>query len=150
MSAYPNYYNQSYQNIPHGPYQPQTMQVSQYQMPQAAPQAVSQQQNGIIWVQGEAGAKSYLVAPGQSVLLMDSEESAFYIKSTDLSGMPLPLRIFDYTERNGAQTMPAAVQNTSNIDMTNYITREEFEEKLASLTSQKKNNSRNKEDITNG
>ncbi len=126
------------------------MQAPQYQMPQAAPPTVSQQQNGIIWVQGEAGAKSYLVAPGQSVLLMDSEGSAFYIKSTDLSGMPLPLRIFDYTERNGTQGIPAAVQNTSNIDMTNYITRGEFEEKLASLTSQKKNNSRNKEDITNG
>lgn len=150
MSAYPNFYNQNYQNIPQNQYQPQVMQAPQYQMPQVAPQAVSQQQNGIIWVQGEAGAKSYLVAPGHSVLLMDSEGSAFYIKSTDVSGMPLPLRIFDYTERNGAQNISVAVQNTSNVDMTNYITREEFEEKLASLTTQKKTNSRNKEDITNG
>lgn len=150
MSAYPNFYNQNYQNIPQNPYQPQTMQAPQYQMPQAAPQTVSQQQNGIIWVQGEAGAKSYLVAPGQSVLLMDSEGSAFYIKSTDLSGMPLPLRIFDYTERKDANSIPVIAQDTSSVDMTNYITREEFEEKIASLTSQKKNNSRNKEDITNG
>lgn len=150
MSAYPNFYNQNYQNIPQNQYQSQVMQAPQYQMPQAAPQTASQQQNGIIWVQGEAGAKSYLVAPGQSVLLMDAEGSAFYIKSTDVSGMPLPLKIFDYTERKGVQNIPAAVQNTSNVDMTNYITREEFEEKLASLTFQKKNNSRNKEDITNG
>lgn len=67
-----------------------------------------QQNSGIIWVQGEAGAKSYLVGAGQSVLLMDSENSSFYIKSTDASGMPLPLRVFDYTER-GSNTENVAV-----------------------------------------
>ena len=56
----------------------------------------------IIWVQGEEGAKAYMVAAGNSVLLMDSENSAFYIKSTDASGMPLPLRAFDYKERTTA------------------------------------------------
>ena len=46
-----------------------------------------QQANGINWVQGEAGAKSFSIAPGQSVLLMDSESNVFYIKSTDPSGL---------------------------------------------------------------
>ena len=152
MSAYPNFYPQNYQGMSQNQYQQQPMPQMQYQMPQTIPQAAPQPQssNGIIWVQGEAAAKSYLVAPNQSVLLMDSEEPTFYIKSSDPSGMPLPLRIFDYTERNGVQNIPPAAQNISNVDMTNYITREEFEEKLASLTSQKKTNSRNKEDITNG
>ncbi|MDE5765335.1 MAG: hypothetical protein K2N49_02010 [Ruminococcus sp.] len=70
------------------------MQAPQYQIPQNIPQAVQQPQNSnsVIWVQGEAGAKSYLVAPGQTVWLMDSENLVFYIKSTDPSGMPLPLR----------------------------------------------------------
>lgn len=54
--------------------------------------------NGITWVQGEAGAKAYPVAPSNSVLLMDSESECFYIKSTDASGMPMPLRTFTYTE----------------------------------------------------
>ena len=54
----------------------------------------SQPQNGINWVQGEAGAKSYAIAPGQSVLLVDSEKDVFYIKTSDASGMPMPLRIF--------------------------------------------------------
>lgn len=111
-------------------YQQQYPQYPQYQMPQAAQQP-QQQQQGIIWVQGESGAKSYLVAPGQSVLLMDSEKSAFYIKSTDISGMPLPLRIFDYTERNGTQ--PAPSPQTVNFD--NYITREEFERVISQLTN---------------
>ena len=59
-------------------------------------QSTSQQVNAINWVQGEAGAKSVPVAPGQKVLLMDSETNVFYVKSSDVSGMPLPLRIFEY------------------------------------------------------
>ena len=78
----------------------------------------------IIWVQGEEGAKAYMVAAGNSVLLMDSENSAFYIKSTDASGMPLPLRVFDYKERTTAAKMPAqAVQQPSG----EFVTRAEFD-----------------------
>ena len=128
MPVYPSYYQAPYINS----YQPQ-QPYTQYQMPQ---QTNPQAQNGIIWVQGEAGAKSYLVASGQSVLLMDSENATFYIKSTDPSGMPLPLRIFDYTERNSVQT-PPETPVFSGTDMTNYITRQEFEEKISQLFSQK-------------
>ena len=89
------------------------------------------QNQGIVWVQGEAGAKSYLVAAGQSALLMDSENSTFYIKSTDMSGMPLPLRIFDYKERTTAKTVqPQAA-------MPEYVTREEFNKKIAELKGEK-------------
>lgn len=52
-----------------------------------------------IWVQGEAGAKAYIVPAGRTVWLMDSENPVFYIKSTDVNGMPQPLRTFDFTER---------------------------------------------------
>lgn len=134
MPVYPNFYQSPYQQ-----YQPYT----QYQMPQ---QTNPQSQNGIIWVQGEAGAKSYLVASGQSVLLMDSENTTFYIKSTDPSGMPLPLRIFDYAERNSVQTAPETPA-FSGTDMTNYITRQEFEEKLSQLLTQKGVNENAKSDI---
>lgn len=111
--------------------------------------------SGMIWVQGEAGARSYWVAPGQSVILVDSEQWAlgkyvFYIKSMDNSGMPLPLKILDAAERNSTQSTSAAAQNVSNVDMSNYITREEFEEKIASLTTNKKTSSRNKEETSNG
>lgn len=110
MANYPYYpvnYNQ-YQN----PYMAQPVQ--QVQQVQQSP--------GIVWVQGEAGAKSYLVGAGQSVLLMDSESSSFFIKSTDASGMPMPLRVFDYTERK----TPGAEVKPSVMDMSAYITREEF------------------------
>ena len=37
---------------------------------------------------------------GNTVMLLDAENSVFYLKSADArSGMPLPLRIFDYKER---------------------------------------------------
>lgn len=90
--------------------------------PQPAPQ-----DNGIIWVSGIEGAKSYLVGAGRSVLLMDSESSVFYLKSTDMSGMPQPLRIFDYTERTGKQT------DTSKIDTSMFVTKDELEERLAAI-----------------
>lgn len=101
------------------------------QMP-AQPQA---QQNTPIWVQGEAGAKSFLVAPGQSLILMDSEAEVFYIKSTDASGVPLPLRIFDYKERAASAQRP--VQAAQNPAME-YVTRAEFDAltaKIAELTA---------------
>lgn len=58
--------------------------------------------SGFIWVSGEAGAKVYLVAPSQTVLLMDSEAPKFYLKSCDSAGMPLPLRTFKYEEQAAA------------------------------------------------
>ena len=80
-----------------------------------------QQSAPIIWVQGEEGAKAYMVSAGNSVLLMDSENSVFYIKSTDASGMPQPLRVFDYTERGKqAQQKPETGDDK-------FVTRAEFD-----------------------
>ena len=96
-------------------YQSPMMQQPTAQTAQAAP--------SIIWVQGEEGAKAYMVAAGNSVLLMDSENSAFYIKSTDASGMPQPLRVFDYSERTASQKQPAQTVQKSKEE---YVTRQEF------------------------
>ena len=97
------------------------------------PQMQQAQQQGIQWVQGIAGAKAYNIGAGQSVLLMDSESNAFYIKSTDPSGMPLPLRIFDYTERTAqnAQATPQA----AGIDTSVFVTHEELEARLEALSA---------------
>lgn len=86
-------------------------------------QPVSQPQqsvaSGIIWVQGEQGAKGYPVAPGNSVLLMDTEDQVFYIKTTDSNGVPQPLKIYDYTER--------VVKEPQNQN-PEFVSRNEFEE----------------------
>lgn len=109
------------------------MMYSGFQPQQYQPQ---QTQNGIVWVQGEAGAKAHPVGAGQSALLMDSENNVFYIKSSDVSGMPLPLRIFDYQERN-TNTSLATAQNPA-IDTSIYVTKEELEKRLEEITGQKK------------
>ena len=97
----------------------------------------AQQSSQIIWVSGEAGAKSYLVAPGNTVMLMDAENSVFYLKSADSSGMPLPLRIFDYKERTtAAQQAFGGSAATETINLDNFVTRKEFEELRASIALQ--------------
>lgn len=88
------------------------------------------QNNGINWVQGLAGAKSFLVGAGNSALLMDSEEQVFYIKSTDQSGMPLPLRVFDYKERTN--TSPETPLNNT-FNSTEYVTKDELEKRLQQI-----------------
>lgn len=123
-------YQPMYQGIP-DMRQYQTMQQPVQQPVQQNTQQMPPQQgnNGIIWVQGEEGAKAYMVAPGNSVFLMDSEASVFYIKSSDASGMPMPLRIFDYTERTAART-PAQV---AQMPQEEYVTRQEFNALAARL-----------------
>lgn len=116
----PNYY-------PMGQQMPSAMPDQLAQLRQAAypqQQPTAQQTAPIIWVQGEEGAKAYMVAAGNSVLLMDSENSTFYIKSTDASGMPQPLRIFDYTERTAATKQPVQAAQAPDND---FVTRAEFD-----------------------
>lgn len=127
--AFPNYFPTGYN--PMGNYNP--YQVGQYQQMQSTQQA---QTGGLQWVQGEAGAKAFPMGAAQSALLMDSENNVFYIKSTDNSGMPLPLRTFDYKERT-AQSAPKAAQNAPQtaIDTSLFVTRDELEKRLAELVA---------------
>ena len=85
--AYNNYYPMGYQPLVY----PQSNGYSSPQQPTP--------QNGIIWVSGEAGAKSYMVAPNQTVVLFDSEAQIIYLKSADASGMPT-VKVLDYTIRD--------------------------------------------------
>ena len=113
-------YQNPYMNYQTG-YQPQALPIMQSQASYPAPSS-----NGINWVSGESGAKSWIVGRGESVLLMDSENQCFYLKSADASGMPLPLRVFDYTERT--QNAPQDSQTAFNQSNDNFITRTEFDD----------------------
>lgn len=75
----------------------------QMQQPIQQPSNQFNQQNNIIWVCGEAGAKSYLVAPNTTVQLWDSEEQVIYLKSADASGMPT-MKVLDYSIRENPNT----------------------------------------------
>lgn len=110
-----NYYQQQYYPNLQMPLQPP-------QMPSNAPQTSG---NSITWVLGENAAKSFPVGAGQTVVLMDREEPIMYMKSVDQSGMPLPLRIFDITERTSEkQSSNVAKEVTTN----DYVSRKEFDE----------------------
>ena len=119
----PNYSN--YQPMPQ-PYADRLTQLqNQYQQAVNVPQM--QVNQGLLWVSGEVGAKSYLVAPNSTVLLMDSDSSRFYLKSADNAGMP-SLRIFEYNEvTNLPQNAPQAPNLDENILNDKFVTREEYE-----------------------
>lgn len=158
MMSVPYQYYPQYQMQYQPPMADQLAQLrqQQYQAPMQQPMLQqaqpAQQTGGIIWVQGEEGAKAYMVAPGNTVLLMDSDGSSFYLKSADASGMPQPLRIFDYVERQaGTNRHPQAVTQ----DMGQFVTRQEFEAlqaRLDALTAQKQPSKKatEKEDAQNG
>ena len=121
--AYYNGFPATYQPMYQTPYtQPYTQNAPVQQQSQAVQPSV---QNGIIWVQGEAGAKSYLVAPNNTVQLWDSESQTIYLKSADASGMP-SMKILDYTirenEKNTANNPVAAQYDKSY----SYATKDEI------------------------
>ena len=116
MAYYNNGFPMSYQPI---------IPAQQFQAPQA-----QNPQSGIIWVQGEAAAKSYLIAPNSTVQLWDSEEKIIYLKSADASGMP-SIKVLDYTIRGEEKEKKAP----------EYATKEEVEalaEKIRELSAKRK------------
>ena len=95
------------------------------------------------YVQGEAAAKAYPVAPGQFVVLIDTEDPVIYTKTTDQFGRPMPIRILDYVER-----VDTPVEQPKNSE---YITKSEldkFKNEIIDLlkTNQNKQNNFKKQD----
>lgn len=96
---------------------------SQYYTYQQQPQQT--QQNGIIWVSGEAGAKAYMVAPNNTIQLWDSESQTIYLKSADASGMP-SMKILDYTIRDSVKNTPVSPSVLSDDKLSAFATKEEI------------------------
>ena len=152
------YYNPYYPN--NGAMPDMLNQLRGQQMPMQQPMQMQQpapqpQSNGIVWVQGESAAKSFPVAPNTTVMLLDSEASVFYLKTSDASGMPLPLRVFDYKERaQNPSKLPAnAPKNDCEVNFDNFVTYDKLNEILASLplnTVPKKMDKKTKGDTENG
>ena len=88
------------------------------------------------YVQGEAAAKAYPVAPGQFAVLIDTELPVIYTKTTDQFGRPLPVRILDYVER--VENPPEQVNNyVSKSDFDN------FKNEIKEMLKQRQNNYKN-------
>jgi hypothetical protein len=118
-----NYFPAGYQ-----PYYPTQNNAYPTQMNVAPTQPT--QNNGIIWVQGEAGAKSYMVAPNTTVQLWDSESQTIYLKSADASGMP-SMRIIDYTIRDSTPKAPNFGQQSD------FVTRSELQDVVNQINALK-------------
>lgn len=84
------------------------------------------QNDGMNWVQGEAGANAWYVQPGHVAVLFDSTRQVFYIKSCDQMGKPQALEIYDYSAH---KDQPAVQQQ----DLSNYVTKEEMKKYIADL-----------------
>lgn len=78
-----------------------------------------QNQDSRIWVQGEVGAKAYLVAPNNTVALWDSEKPVIYVKTVSANGMPT-MQIITYTTQK---------EEPSN----DYVTKEYLDQRLNEL-----------------
>ena len=83
------------------------------------------QNNNIIFVQGEVGAKSFQLQPNQSVILLDNDDSKFYIKTTDSTGMST-LKSYRFEEIKDASG--GSIENK-------YVTKEEFDSFKANIDS---------------
>ena len=118
----PQFYN-PYNNIPQQPFYSSTSPA--YVQPQQMTQQIS---NGFAWVQGEAAAKAYAVAPGTTMMLMDTENPILYMKSTDQTGRPQEMQIRYLVTKEEFEKL----QNGANSQNSeSYVTREEFEKYVA-------------------
>lgn len=143
----------AYNNFPIG-YQPAQIYYPQQYSPmpgqQNGQQTTQQGNSSIIWVQGEAGAKSYLVAPNTTVQLWDSENQVIYLKSADASGMP-SMKILDYKIRESSQPMvqPQVINPQPSPE---YVTRDEFDafeskirEQISSIAATRRSSNKKEE-----
>lgn len=99
----------------------------QFQQPQMAPQNQTTPQqltNDMIWVLGEVEATSYPVAPGNTVVLWDKDQTVIYIKSVNAQGVP-SMRILDYAERTLNAPRPSQSVEPSG---GKYVSEERFSE----------------------
>lgn len=90
------------------------------------PQQQYQQNNNVIvvTVQGEQGASMYPVAAGNTVLLIDFNIKKFWIKATDINGLPSKFAAFTFKE-------DVKTQGTNN-----FVPRNEFDEWKQSMDAQ--------------
>lgn len=118
---------------PYSPYQPYVPPAPTFYpnlTPRPVQAPVHNNQNGspntFQWVQGQAGAEAYLVAPGASVILMDSNAPVIYFKSADQNGRYLPMKTYDLVER-----VADVPEQKPQLDTSSFVKRDEIEKLIA-------------------
>ena len=112
------------------------IQQSMAQMPVQQTQQTPQGGPGLIWVDGEVGAKAYQLPAGwpsnQPIALWDTNDTVIYLKSTNPMGMPNPLQKAHYTldcMKTGEKTTGYSgdTEPKCNHDMSQYVKKEDME-----------------------
>lgn len=109
-------------------------QYQQSMMQQPGTQQNAQNQNGtqgLIWVDGEVGAKAYQMPFGwpanQPIALWDTNDTVIYLKSINPMGMPNPLQKAHYKLEEYRSVSPMSGDADPVPDMTQYVKKEDLE-----------------------
>ena len=106
----------------------------QYQ--QNMPTQQTQNSHGLIWVDGEVGAKAYQMPNGwpanQPIALWDTNDTIIYLKSMNPMGMPNPLQKAHYTLEEHKSANPMRSGDTGP-DLSGYVRKEDLERMKAEL-----------------
>ena len=136
-NPYPSYPTNSYQQQ-----YSQAMAQPQYGMQQSGNSYAAQQPVGIVWVDGEIGAKAYQLPSNWPVNapmpLWDTNDTIIYLKSTNQMGMPNPIQKVRYTMEeaprmapamSGQAMLPSGDGTPHNVpDMSEYVRKDELEQ----------------------
>lgn len=141
----------TYQVQPYqGATQPQMTQVqpmpqmSNLQSFQQSPKKIN-----VVWAQGEDAARAYPIEPNSMLIIFDTNMKSYYTKSSDITGYPSPMEIYDYHKRE--QSDVVYDQPTPSYDMSeNMATKEDMQMVYDEITSVKqmlenRNNRQNKQ-----
>ena len=106
----------------------------QPQQSMAPAQGASQCTHGLIWVDGEVGAKAYQLPAGmpanQPIALWDTNDTVIYLKSINPMGMPNPLQKAHYKLENYTSASPVretAPASGDRPDMSEYVRKDDMD-----------------------
>ena len=99
--------------------------------PQSVTPVPQQTQNTFAWIQGEDAARNYPVAPGNTIVLIDSEKPIMYMKTADLSGRPQPMQIRYLVSKEEYDKLQNGASFSQNSEQ--YVTKEYFDERMSEL-----------------
>lgn len=120
--------------------QPQTPVFQSY-TPPPAPQQPQAVQSNVIGVDGEIGAKAYMVPPGMTgpIALWDTNDNVIYLRTYNAAGMPNPLRKLRYVEEEMTPNLPMGQSGASQVDTSKFVTKEDFEQLRQEIQAMSRN-----------
>lgn len=85
--------------------------------------------SNVIPVDGEVGAKAYMVPSGSTgpIALWDTNDNVIYMRTFNAAGMPNPLKKLRYIEEEPAPVLPAQSGSAPQIDTSQFVTKSDLE-----------------------